>query len=125
MEVEVEDDVDDVDEDAGEDVDDDVVDTTSGVDVDELVDKEEELSILDVVAAAVDEVVDWEVVVLVAAEEDVVELVVAAMEDVVERVDDMLELVAEVIDVVVDDLTIGGGRTNGEQGSVDIRSLAT
>ncbi|KAI4237181.1 MAG: hypothetical protein L6R40_005959 [Gallowayella cf. fulva] len=35
------------------------------------------------------------------------------------------EVAARVPEAMVVDLTIGGGRTNGEQGSVDIKSLAT
>lgn len=62
--------------------------------------------------------------VVAGSEDDVKEVVVAAAEDVVE-VDDVDELVVWVGEVVVDVFTIGGGSTNGEQGSVDIRSLAT
>lgn len=77
-------------------------------------------NVLVVVSAAADDVMG-----ILELAEEVIKLVVVAAEDVVKTVEDMLELCVKVWDVVVDDLTIGGGKTNGEQGSVDIKSLAT
>ena len=69
---------------------------------------------------------DWEV----SAELEVVELkleldIVAADGEVEEAADGVTELVDDAGVEVVVDVTIGGGRTKGLQGSVDIRSFAT
>lgn len=67
----------------------------------------------------------WEAVELETVADDVVVVAGDVVETMLTAEDDVHELVDVVMDEVVEDFTIGGGRTNGEQGAVENRSLAT